>query len=75
MYALLFEFKSKNVVLFEKILTVLGRFHAACVFLSIILFRGSRHEDLAVATVMIESGSVDDAIKMGIIKEECRSTS
>lgn len=72
MYPLLLEFKSKNAVLFEKILRVLGRFHTACVFLSVILFRRSSHEDLAVATVLIETGSVDDAIKGGNYKRGMR---
>lgn len=72
MYALLFEFKKKNVVLFEKTLPVLGRFHTDCVFLFVILFRGSGHEDLAVATVMIQPDSVDDAIKGGNYKRGMR---
>ena len=74
MHALLFEIKSKNVVLFEKILPVLGGFHTVCAFLSVIHqgFRGSGHKDLAVAAVMIEPGSVDDAIKDGHYKREMR---
>ena len=73
-HALLFEIKSKNVVLFEKILPVLGGFHTVCAFLSVIHqgFRGSGHKDLAVAAVMIEPGSVDDAVKGGHYKREMR---
>ena len=35
-YALTFEIKTENPVLFEKILPIVGGFHTACAFLSVI---------------------------------------
>ena len=64
-YALILDIKNENPVLFESILPVLGGFHTACAFLSVIYrrFKRSGLEDHVVAAGMIEPGSVDDAIK------------
>ena len=71
-YALILE--NKNSSLYERILPVLGGFHTASAFLSVIYckLKGFGLEDLSVAAVMIEPGSVDDAIKGGHYKIEMR---
>lgn len=73
-YALILEIKNENPELFEKILPVLGGFHTSCAFLSVIYrrFKGSGLSDLAVAAGMVESGSVDAAIRGGHYKRGMR---
>ena len=73
-YALFLEIKNENPALFEKVFPVLGGFHTACAFLSVIFrrFKGSGLEDLAVAAGIVECSSVDS--EEDITKEECRFT-
>ena len=72
MYALILE--NKNSLLYERILPVLGGFHTASAFLSVIYckLKGFGLKDLSVVAVMIEPGSVDDAIKGGHYQIEMR---
>ena len=60
------EIQNESLMLFENILPILGIFHTAFAFLSLISwrFKAFGFDDLAVAVGMFEHDSVDDAIKV-----------
>jgi hypothetical protein len=64
-YAIMFELKAENPEKFRLVLPILGGFHTQCAFLSAInkRFAGSGLEELIVAAGLLESGSVDQALR------------
>ena len=74
-YALIVQLKNENINRFEKILPIIGAFHAQCSFIAAInkRFGGSELSDILSASGVIAEKSVEQALKGKHYSRACRA--